>query len=51
MIIRAIYKETYLKNLLKSNMNRLYKIELPNNTTQRTVYNKASYVIWVSLAV
>ena len=51
MEIEAIYKEVYLQNYLKINKKRLSKIEFPNNMNHRTVYNKASPVIWVFFAI
>lgn len=46
-----IYKKVYLRNQLKIIKKELSKIELPNNRTQRKVYNKASHVIWVFFAI
>jgi len=48
---QTIYKQEYLQNQVKIYKKGLSEIELPNNRTQRKVYNKASYVIWVFLAV
>jgi len=48
---QTIYKKGYVQNLIRIIKKELSKIELPNNKTQRKVYNKASYVIWVFLAV
>lgn len=48
---QVIYKKGYVQNRMKIIKKELSKIELPNNRTQRKVYNNASYVIWVFLAV
>lgn len=50
MEIQAIYKERHLQNRLKISKKKLSKIEFPNNMNHRTVYNKASPVIWVFFA-